>query len=194
MKSIRSNYLASAAMAALLALPGAALAQSSPTPAVQSSPAPVTQSSPAPATQSSPAPVTPPAASASPLAAQRAPGNNAEERVETHIRQLHAQLRITPAEQPQWEQFAAVMRDNARDMDQAFVQRAQQFPTMSAVQNMQSYQQLAEAHAQHLQKLVPAFDTLYNAMPEQQRQLTDQVFRANAQTNAQKRMQTGSND
>ena len=186
MKSIRSNYLASAAMAALLALPGAALAQSSPTPAVQSSPAPVTQSS--------PAPVTPPAASASPLAAQRAPGNNAEERVETHIRQLHAQLRITPAEQPQWEQFAAVMRDNARDMDQAFVQRAQQFPTMSAVQNMQSYQQIAEAHAQHLQKLVPAFDTLYNAMPEQQRQLTDQVFRANAQTNAQKRMQTGSND
>jgi len=166
MKSIRSNYLASAAMAALLALPGAALAQSSPTPA----------------------------ASASPLATQRAPGNNAEERVETHIRQLHAQLRITPAEQPQWEQFAAVMRDNARDMDQAFVQRAQQFPTMSAVQNMQSYQQIAEAHAQHLQKLVPAFDTLYNAMPEQQRQLTDQVFRANAQTNAQKRMQTGSND
>jgi periplasmic protein CpxP/Spy len=171
MKSIRSSYLASAAMAALLALPGAALAQSTS------------------------APVTPsPAASASPLAAQPAPGNNAEQRVETHIRQLHAQLRITPAERPQWDQFAQVMRENARDMDQAFMQRARQYPTMNAVQNMQSYEQIAEAHAQHLQKLVPAFDTLYNAMPEQQKQLTDQVFRANAETNQQKRMQTGQNE
>ena len=169
MKSIRSSYLASAAMAALLALPGAALAQST----------------------TAPAPVTPPAASASPLATQPAPGNNAEQRVETHIRQLHAQLRITPAEQPQWDQFAQVMRENARDMDQAFMQRAQQYPRMNAVQNMQSYEQIAEAHAQHLQKLVPAFDALYNAMPEQQQRLTDQVFRANAETNQQKRMQTG---
>jgi hypothetical protein len=39
---------------------------------------------------------------------------------------------------------------------------------MNAMQNMQSYEQIAEAHAQHLQKLVPAFDALYNAMPEQQ--------------------------
>ena len=170
MKSIRSNYLASAAMAALLALPGVAIAQSTS--------APVTP---------------PPAATASPLAAQPAPGSTAEQRVETHIKQLHAQLRITPAEQPQWDQFAQVMRENARDMDQAFMQRAQQYPTMNAVQNMQSYQQIAEAHAQHLQKLVPAFDTLYNAMPEQQKQLTDQVFRANAETNQQKRMQTGQN-
>ena len=83
------------------------------------------------------------------------------------------------------------MRGNARDMDQAFMQRAQQYPTMNAVQNMQSYEQIAEAHAQHLQKLVPAFENLYNAMPEQQKQLTDQVFRANAESNAQKRMQTG---
>ena len=146
------------------------------------------------AIHNAPAPVTPPpAAAASPLAAQPAPGNTAEQRVETHIRQLHAQLRITPAEQPQWDQFAQVMRENARDMDQVFMQRAQQYPTMNAVQNMQSYEQIAEAHAQHLQKLVPAFDTLYNAMPEQQKQLTDQVFRANAETNQQKRMQTGKN-
>ena len=76
------------------------------------------------------------------------------------------------------------MRENARDMDQAFMQRAQQYPTMNAMQNMQSYEQIAEAHAQHLQKLVPAFDNLYNAMPEQQKKLTDQVFRANAERHA----------
>ena len=100
------------------------------------------------------------------------------------FKQLHAQLQITPAEQPQWDQFAQVMRENARDMDQAFLQRAQQYPTMNAMQNMQSYEQMAEAHVQHLQKLVPAFDNLYNAMPEQQKKLTDQVFRANAERHA----------
>jgi uncharacterized membrane protein YfbV (UPF0208 family) len=119
------------------------------------------------------------------LAGHPVPGKNAEERVERRIKELHAQLRITPAEQPQWDQFAEVMRQNARDMDQAFIQRAQQFETMNAVQNMQSYEQLAEEHAQHVQKLVPAFQALYDAMPDQQKQLADQVFRENAEGRAQ---------
>ena len=125
-----------------------------------------------------------PAAASSPMTSHPVPGKNMEERVENHIKQLHAQLHITPVEQPQWDQFAQVMRENARDMDQAFMQRAQQYPTMNAMQNMQSYEQMAEAHVLHLQKLVPAFDNLYNAMPEQQKQLTDQVFRANAERHA----------
>jgi uncharacterized membrane protein YfbV (UPF0208 family) len=119
------------------------------------------------------------------LAGHPVPGKNAEERVERRIKELHAQLRITPTEQPQWDQFAEVMRQNARDMDQAFIQRAQQFETMNAVQNMQSYEQLAEEHAQHVQKLVPAFQALYDAMPDQQKQLADQVFRENAEGRAQ---------
>ena len=53
-----------------------------------------------------------------------------------------------------------------------------------AARNMQSYEQMAEAHVRHLQKLVPAFDNLYNAMPEQQKKLADQVFRANAERHA----------
>jgi periplasmic protein CpxP/Spy len=150
MKTIRSSHLAAAAVVALLALPAAALAQPA----------------------QSPAPAAPPADASSPMTSQPVPGKNTAERVQNHIKQLHAQLHITPAEQTQWDQFANVMRENARDMDQAFMQRAQQYSTMNAVQNMQSYQQIAEAHAQHLQKLVPAFDNLYNAMPEQQKKLT----------------------
>ncbi len=72
------------------------------------------------------------------------------------------------------------MRDNARDMDRVFMQRAQQYPTMNAVQNMQCYEVIADARAQHLQKLVPAFDNLYDAMLEQKK-LPDQVFRVNAE-------------
>ena len=85
-------------------------------------------------------------------------------RVETRIKELHAQIGITQAQAAQWDRFAQVMRDNARDMDRILSERAQQFPSMNAVQDMQSYEQVAEAHAQHLQKLVPAFQSLYEAL------------------------------
>jgi periplasmic protein CpxP/Spy len=129
----------------------------------------------------------PPAASASPMAGHAVAGKNAQERVEQRIKELHAQLRITAAEQQQWDQFARVMRENARDMDQAYMQRAQQFPAMNAVQNMQSYEQIAEEHTKLLQKLIPAFETLYEAMSDQQKQVAEQVFRANAEQHAQRR-------
>jgi len=164
MTPILSNRLASVAVAALLCLPTAALAQSSQTPA-----------------SAAPEGARPAAAQPSPLAGHPAAGKNAEERVEQRIKELHAQLRITAAEGPQWDQFVQVMRENARDMDQAWLQRVDQFQSMNALQNMQSYEQIAEQHAQHLQKLVPAFQSLYNAMPDQQKQLADQVFRANAE-------------
>ena len=169
MKLNLSSRFAPVAVAALLSLPAAAWAQSSQSPAMQA------------ATPS------PPAAAASPMADHPVPGKNAEERVENRIKELHAQLRITPAEEPQWNQFAEVMRDNARNMDQAFKERAQSFESMNAVQNMQSYEKLAQAHAQDLEKLVPAFQKLYDAMPDQQKQLADQVFRANAEQHAQRR-------
>jgi periplasmic protein CpxP/Spy len=163
MKSLMSNHIAAIAVAALVSLPAAALAQSAQSTATQTTTP------------------QPPASAASPMAGHAATGKNAEERVEQHIKQLHAQLHITPAEEPQWNQFAQVMRENAQAMDQAFMQRAEQFPTMNALQNMQSYAQLAEQHAEDVKKLVPAFEALYNAMPEQQKQVADQVFRASAE-------------
>ncbi|MGH7047037.1 MAG: Spy/CpxP family protein refolding chaperone [Stellaceae bacterium] len=171
MSMIRPHHLASAAFIALLALPVSAIAQSS-QPAGSAGP-----------TASAATEATSPAAA----------GQSAEQRVESHITQLHQQLRITTAEQPQWNQFSAVMRGNARDMDQAIMQRAQQYSTMNALQNMQSYAKLAEAHADRMQKLVPAFAQLYDVMPEQQKKLTDQVFREHAAAHVEKRMQTGRN-
>ncbi|HEU0219166.1 MAG TPA: Spy/CpxP family protein refolding chaperone [Stellaceae bacterium] len=174
MKIKLSSQLASVAVAALLSMPGAAMAQSAKAPATL------------------PQAAAPPAGvAASPSMAQHAPnGKTMQERVEHRINELHAQLKITPAEQKQWDNFAAVMRDNAKAMDDAFMQRAQQYPQMNAVQNMQSYEQIAEAHAQHLQKLVPAFQDLYNAMPDQQKQLADQVFRSHAQRHAEHAQRT----
>ena len=171
MKSIPTSGVAAVAIAALLCVP-AAIAQPRQTAAVQGAAPP------------------PPAAASSPMAGHPVPGKNAEERVEHRIKELHSQLQITPAEEPQWNEFAQVMRANARDMDQAFMQRAQQFPTMSAVQNMQSYEQISQEHAQRVQKLVPAFQKLYDAMSDQQKRVADQVFRANAEKHMERAAQS----
>jgi periplasmic protein CpxP/Spy len=173
MKMTLPNRLAPAAVAALLSLPATALAQSG------HAAAPVAPQEASPST-----------AASSAIPEHPVPGKTAAERVERRISELHAQLRITPAEQQQWDRFAGVMRENARDMDQTLIHRAQQFPSMNAVQNMQSYEQMAEIHARHLQKLVPAFQSLYDTMPDQQKRLADQVFRANAEQHAQNATQS----
>jgi periplasmic protein CpxP/Spy len=125
-----------------------------------------------------------PAPAAAPASKDTA-GSAAQARVDAHIKRLHAQLKITSAEAAQWNQFAEVMRTNAREMDEAAAQRAEKFSSMNALQDMQSYEQLAEGHVQHLQKLIPAFEALYNAMPKEQQQLADRVFRAGAERHAQ---------
>jgi Spy/CpxP family protein refolding chaperone len=109
-----------------------------------------------------------------------------ESRVEKRISDLHAKLKITPAQESQWNQFAQVMRDNARDMEQTYEQRRDRVQQMNAVDNMQSYAQIAQAHAQDVQKLVPAFQTLYNTFSPEQKQLADQLFRSYAERSAQR--------
>ena len=54
-----------------------------------------------------------------------------------------------------------------------------------AVDQLVNYEQIADEHAQHLRKLVSAFQDLYSAMPDQQKQVADQVFRANAEARTQ---------
>ncbi len=100
--------------------------------------------------------------------------------VEQHINDLHSQLKITAAQQPQWEQFAQVMRDNARDMNQAFQARGAKLASMNAADNMESYAQLTAQHAQDMQKLANAFQTLYASMSDSQKATADSVFRAHA--------------
>lgn len=106
-----------------------------------------------------------------------APGHHGPEGVDAYIDQMHAMLQITPAEQSEWDKFAAVMRQGAAGMHQAFQARGAALPTMTAVQNMQSYADLAARHAKDMQALAAAFQTLYAAMPPAQQQNADAVFR-----------------
>jgi hypothetical protein len=96
--------------------------------------------------------------------------------VDRRIADLHARLHITPQQSQQWDLFAQVMRDNAKQMDDLYRQRAAKLGSMSAVQNMQSYEQIEEQRAQQMQRLVPAFQALYASFSDQQKAEADRVF------------------
>lgn len=146
-----------------------------------------------PATNASPSAVSPSADGSSgsvqppantPVTAQ---GKRVRAQVEQRIADLHRRLHITQAEEPLWNDFANTMRQNAAEMDQLFQQRQQTVGTMNAVDDMKSYAQLAQAHAEQMQHLIPAFEKLYDAMPPEQKKLTDQEFRRFQQQMARER-------
>ena len=101
----------------------------------------------------------------------------AHARVERQIKRLHDDLRITPDQAERWEAFANVMRANADHMDALYQERAKSFDTMSALDSMRSYQHIVQAHAEDLQRLVPAFGELYESLSPQQKQTADRLFR-----------------
>ena len=97
----------------------------------------------------------------------------AMERVEKHIADLQLRLRITPAQQPQWEAFTGIMRQNARHQEALHAAGA---AARSATDMLRSYAATVQGHAADMQRLVPAFDTLYATMAPDQRAAADQVF------------------
>ena len=79
---------------------------------------------------------------ATPIAANPAAGN-----VEQRITQLHTQLKITPDEESKWNGVAQAMRDNASNMEKLVAEKRQQAPqSMTAVQDLQTYQDFTQQH------------------------------------------------
>jgi protein CpxP len=99
------------------------------------------------------------------------------DRVEQRIADLHARLQITPDQQPLWDKFAQVMRDNARQMRQVADDRSAKIKAMNASDNMQSYAQIVMQHAQDLQSLATAFQPLYASLSPEQQRTADTMFR-----------------
>ncbi|AOB31170.1 hypothetical protein AKI39_11365 [Bordetella sp. H567] len=99
----------------------------------------------------------------------------ANARVEQHIKELHAQLKITSAEEQQWAIVAQTMRDNATQIDQLIAKR-ESHDTMSALDDLDSYAQITQANSDGVKKLAAVFAPLYNAMPEDQKRIADKVF------------------
>ena len=98
------------------------------------------------------------------------------ERVETRIQTLHDKLKITPDQESEWNDVAQAMRDNESNISDAIQARHANATSMTAVEDLESYQKIAQAHADGTGKVISAFSTLYDDMSDDQKKNADQVF------------------
>ena len=96
--------------------------------------------------------------------------------VEQHITELRAQLKITSNEESQCKQVAETMRENAKELDHAIDARDATIASATAIDNLNSYADIAQAHANGVKKLASAFAGLYSAMSGDQKKEADEVF------------------
>jgi periplasmic protein CpxP/Spy len=109
-----------------------------------------------------------------------------ESPVEARIKELHKKLRITPAQETQWNNLAQVMRANARTMQDLERKRAEDVKTISAVDVIKSYADVIEAHEAGMKKFIPAFEDLYSSLSAEQKKIADDLFRSRASAAAKK--------
>jgi protein CpxP len=103
--------------------------------------------------------------------------NAHEDRAELRIKDMHAKLMITQAQEEQWAKVAQAMRDNAKTMDTLTQARADHAKDMTAVDDLKSYGEIADAHADGIKKLTPVFAELYASMSDPQKREADTLFR-----------------
>jgi periplasmic protein CpxP/Spy len=103
-----------------------------------------------------------------------------EARVEQRIAELHAKLKITAAQDDQWNKFANVMRDNGHTMGELYRQRMSLPASTTALDDMKQYAQITQAQADGTKHLVEAFEPLYASLSPEQKKLADANFHQSA--------------
>ena len=107
------------------------------------------------------------------------PGAMGGETIEQRIAGLHAQLQITPAQEAAWGAVARTMRDNAAVMQRLLQEKEiSSRQGLTAVQDLQNYEEFTRVQLEGLRTLIASFQTLYNSMPAGQKRIADQVFQA----------------
>lgn len=98
-------------------------------------------------------------------------------RVEQRIKRLRELLKITPSEELQWTAVAQAMREDAETVGALIRKRRENAAKMNAVEDLRTYEAIAEAHAKGVARLASAFEALYTVMPLAQQKNADEVFR-----------------
>lgn len=116
------------------------------------------------------------------------------EQVEARLAYARTALKITDAQQPQWENFSNVLRKHARDMDQRFEQRRAQHQAaraqgadaasaqrpearnVSAIERLERRQQRMSEHSARLSEVIAAAKPLYAGFSPEQKQIADTML------------------
>ncbi len=94
---------------------------------------------------------------------------------ERQLAELQKRLAIPPAQQPQFDAFAQVVRQNSKEMD-ALSQPDQQKTARNAVEDLRSSAQMAQAEADGLKRLQQPLEALYASLTDQQKRTADQLL------------------
>jgi hypothetical protein len=113
---------------------------------------------------------TTPTLDAHPLVLAQAPAAPAPN-VEANIAELHQRLQIAPAQEPQFNALANVMRQNARMTSNAPPANA------NAVEGLRMAIQYGQQEIDGMRRLLPALQALYASLSPAQRQTADTLFR-----------------
>ena len=99
------------------------------------------------------------------------------ETVEQRITSLKTSLKITADQDAKWGAVATAMRENAGAMDKLVQAKRTIAPaSMSAVDDLTTYQEFTQLRLDGLKKLTTAFTSLYSSMPADQQKNADRVF------------------
>jgi protein CpxP len=131
-----------------------------------------------------------PAPSAERSGMHRGPGARTfhmpSERIEARLAYIRTALKITDAQQPQWDAFANVLRKHARAMDERMQQRMAQRqqageqraerPQFNAIERLERQQQRLAQRSARLNEVIGAAKPLYAAFSPEQKQIADQML------------------
>jgi hypothetical protein len=102
---------------------------------------------------------------------------SAVDHAEAQIKELQAALKLAGSQEILWDNLTQVMRENAKEMDAFIKDKAENKKPINAVERMKSHSQTTEAHLNQMNKLIPPFEALYVSMSEEQKNITDTIFR-----------------
>ena len=108
--------------------------------------------------------------------AKEDPAERMKQHVEIRIKTLHDELKVTKEQDAQWETVAQAMRDSEANMAKLVETRKANKGTMSAIDDVKSYQAIAQAHADGLAKFIAAFEPFYNSLNDAQKKTADSFF------------------
>ena len=97
--------------------------------------------------------------------------------VDGRIAYLKTELKITNAQQAQWDKVATAMRENAKAMDQVIEQaRTARQGNENALQRLETRTRFATARAQNSERFLTAFRPLYDSLSDTQKQAANQLM------------------
>ena len=102
---------------------------------------------------------------------------SAVDHTEARIKKLKSALTINEDQEELWTNFTQVMRENAKAMDAFTKEKAENSNTLNSVERMKFHSQVTEIQLTQMKKLIPPFEALYDSMSDEQKKITDTIFR-----------------